>query len=179
MVTGAPSSRNLPLSGSQALRWKKLTSTLGFLCTRVLCGLWRVHTSPWVCMASTLNHVPSQILAVASTLVFRSSEGIPMDWGVSSWAFTILDVPLMFHGIDGLHGLWETLSKHGTKCPQAGILLTWFLHDQALFLGRRQQKWPTIFTSSGKVWVLSQDLLMELAVISKLRSWPSSFCYKN
>lgn len=38
--------------------------------------IWRVHTSPWVCMASTLNHVPSQILAVASTLVFRSSEGI-------------------------------------------------------------------------------------------------------
>lgn len=109
--------------------WSALWS-LCFMCT-VESVLWS-----WteLCSQSNLS------CCLKYFLIFGSNKGIPM---ILSCIFLGSYYPRCSSGFPRfwwLSWFWGSWNKHGTECPWAGILLTLFLHDQTLIIGRRQEQ---------------------------------------
>lgn len=104
--------------------------SLCFACI-VWSALW-----PWTepCSQSKLS------CCLESFQISGSNTGIPIILSCIFLGSYYPRCPSGFPWFWWLLRFWGTLNKHGTECPWVGILLTLFLHDQTLILGRRQEK---------------------------------------
>lgn len=115
-------------------------------CTPVLMFCVGCGSAPWsLCFACIVWSVlwpwtePCSQLKLSCCLesfqISGSNTGYPSYWVASSWAPTILSVPLVFHGFDGFYGFEEHWTSMVQNVPELGFCWLYFFTIRLWFLG--------------------------------------------